>query len=255
MGSRAIRVLVRAQEIVSARGPYRYVEIGSYLGRTLQPHLQDPDCTAVLSIDLRPEVTADERGDLDVYKDVTADDMIARLAQVCTPAEMAKLTALTAGSEVLAERPGDGLYDLALIDGAHTIEAAFDDFMNLLPAMSPDGLILFDDTSIVLPGIKNAMALLRARDIRHFAVFGRGGVTVLGLGRGAAAVEAGFDGDLTITPAQAQTRYRERTISGHITQNMARHLRHNPGLRRRAARILRQKGYGVRPPGDDQAAE
>ena len=36
------------------KGPYSYLEIGSYLGGSIQPYLVDPLCRRIYSIDRRP---------------------------------------------------------------------------------------------------------------------------------------------------------------------------------------------------------
>ena len=41
---------------------YNYLEIGSYLGGSIQPHLLDEKCARVYSIDKRPLRQPDERG-------------------------------------------------------------------------------------------------------------------------------------------------------------------------------------------------
>jgi hypothetical protein len=43
-----------------AVGDYGYFEIGSHLCGSLVPHLADPACTRISSVDLRPEVQRDE---------------------------------------------------------------------------------------------------------------------------------------------------------------------------------------------------
>jgi hypothetical protein len=41
---------------------YNYLEIGSHLGGSIQPHLVDEKCAKIYSIDKRPLVQPDERG-------------------------------------------------------------------------------------------------------------------------------------------------------------------------------------------------
>src|SRR3954452_18480154 len=43
------------------RSPFRWLEIGSHLGGSLQALFQDPPCVAIDSIDPRPEQLPDER--------------------------------------------------------------------------------------------------------------------------------------------------------------------------------------------------
>ncbi len=256
MGSRALKVLVRAQEIVSDRGSYRYVEIGSYLGRTLQPHLQDKDCKKVLSIDLRPDVTPDERKMLRDYQGITAEDMVTRLAEHVGTKDLGKLETVTDTSGSLRTRSKrEAPFELALIDGEHTVTAAFCDFLNLLPRMRPNGMVLFDDTSVILPAIQNAIAMLQAEGRPAAAFFGVGGISAIALGEGAEETVDAFGPDLTIGLDKAFKRHRERSISATISTHLARTLRHNPGNRRRAAKILTERGYRVTPPTEEQAAE
>ena len=44
------------REIVGPEGKYNYLEIGSYLGGSIQPHLIDQRCERIFSIDKRPKV-------------------------------------------------------------------------------------------------------------------------------------------------------------------------------------------------------
>lgn len=241
MGSRAIAVLIRAQEIVSERGPYAYAEVGSYLGRTLQPHLMDADCKKVLSIDLRPDLTPDERGDLDDYVGISAEDMVARLAVHVPKPNFDKLITVTDTSDALRQRT-DERYDLALIDGEHTIVAAFRDFVNLMLVMNDDSIVMFDDTSIVLPAIRNAEALLETRGIKHFTAHGRGSLTVIGMGAYADIVKREYTSDLAIRRAQADKRYKERMIESNIFENIERYLSDNQALRQKVEKKLSALG-------------
>lgn len=61
LGSRAIRVLIRVQNLVAARGSYDYVAIVSYLGRALQSHFKELDCGSAPSFDFESGMTPDER--------------------------------------------------------------------------------------------------------------------------------------------------------------------------------------------------
>ena len=53
------RSLLAVQRAVARRfGAYNYLEIGSHLGGSLQPHVRDPRCAHIDSIDLRPQTAA-----------------------------------------------------------------------------------------------------------------------------------------------------------------------------------------------------
>lgn len=210
LGPRALRILLRAQEIVSARGSYRYLEIGSYLGRSLQAHLQDADCAQALSIDLRPDVARDERGSFDIYAGITAEDMRRELSQVCSEAEMAKLECVTGTSDVLRARPPYDRFDLAFIDGEHTNAAVFRDFLNVLGVMKDESVICFDDTTLVYASILNALTLLESRGQKHAVAYGKGNVTVLAIGAWADEVIGGFDRVLLLSGTRVAERARLR---------------------------------------------
>ena len=167
LGFRAVQVLIRIQELVSEKGDYNYVEIGSYKGRSLFPHVIDDDCKHALSIDLRPEFTPDERTPVDYYHHVSAESMLAAIGRHTDAANLAKVETLTADSRDIHTRKGDALFDMALIDGEHTNEAAFSDFLNLYDVMKEDCVVCFDDTHIVFAGIANALRFLEREGRPH----------------------------------------------------------------------------------------
>ena len=70
--------LLRLQRFVRHQaGSYRYLETGSHLGGSLLPHLADPRCAKVVSIDPRPASQPDERGTIFRYDDNSTERMIA----------------------------------------------------------------------------------------------------------------------------------------------------------------------------------
>jgi hypothetical protein len=56
------KALLAIHDAVARRGPFTYLEIGSYLGGSLQAVVADPRCKHIISIDPRPEAPPDERG-------------------------------------------------------------------------------------------------------------------------------------------------------------------------------------------------
>lgn len=243
LGPRALRVLIRVQELVSARGAYSYVEIGSYLGRSLQSHLQDEDCARALSIDLRPDVTPDERGALGMYSGITADDMIEGLRRICSEGDLTKLEAATATSDILRGR--DERFDLALIDGEHTNTAAFRDFLNVLGVMEPEGVICFDDTTLVYAGISNALAVLEERGIQHAYAFCKGGITVIALGPDAGAFIGGLDEGMILPEGRVARQTRHRMIEAALSEVAPRHLAGNAEAEARLIDTLNRLGYRI----------
>lgn len=51
-------------------------------------------------------------------------------------------------------------FDLMLVDGDHTVEGARDDLMNTLPHLSPGGVLLFDDITLIA-GLKEVFDSLK----------------------------------------------------------------------------------------------
>lgn len=244
LGSRAIRVLIRVQELISARGPYEYLEIGSFMGRSLQPHVQDGDCKRAVSIDLRPDVTPDERGSLEDYEGITAQDMIDGLAEHCSSAELAKLETITDTSDVLRDFEPDQ-FDLAFIDAEHTNEAAFRDFLNVLRVIRKDGVICFDDTTLVMSGILNAKSVLEDRGIPYVLRCGLGGVTVVALGDKAQSFIDGFDPALFLAQERVQRRARRRMSTVALREASLDMMTADRAVRRRMVMALRKDGWDV----------
>src|SRR3954452_14097615 len=66
-GDRASLLALHAA-CVERYGTFDYLEIGSHLGGSLQALARDERCTRIISIDLRPEATPDERGKVIPYE-------------------------------------------------------------------------------------------------------------------------------------------------------------------------------------------
>jgi len=139
---------------------YRYVEIGSYLGGTLSPHLRSAQCSKIFSIDIRIDRMWDERNRVISYEGVSTAQMLDHLHQHHSDSELEKLYTSDTDSSVLQSDEMDNQFDLALIDGEHTNTAVFIDFLNIRRSMREQSAVLFHDTNIVWAGIKNIRSLL-----------------------------------------------------------------------------------------------
>lgn len=143
------RSLLAVQKAVTEILPtYTYLEIGSFLGGSLQPHLLDKKCRKIYSIDKRPEVTPDARGLSQRYGENSTQQMLDNLARV-DKAQLEKVT--TIDQEVsnitlstISESP-----DLCFIDGEHTDEATWRDYDFCRKVMKPNGAIIFHDAMII----------------------------------------------------------------------------------------------------------
>ena len=148
-----MRSILALQNVIRERGKtYTYLEIGSYMGGSIQTHLLDPRCTRIYSIDNRPYTPSDGRGRDLPYPHNSTSLMLKNLEAI-GPQEVTKVTCLEAtASEVnrssITERP-----DFCFIDGEHTEEAVIADFALCRTVLQDGGIICFHDSNIVFGGI------------------------------------------------------------------------------------------------------
>jgi hypothetical protein len=129
-------------------GSFNYLEVGSYLGGSLQVFLADPRCVAITSIDARHKQSPDIVGSL-VYRQTTTEQMLEGLAAV-PGADLGKLHTIDASVEDI---PTEGLKaELCFVDGEHTHDAALRD-ARFCRAVSPRGTIAFHDCTLVRSAI------------------------------------------------------------------------------------------------------
>jgi hypothetical protein len=178
------RALLALHETVAATlGSFRYLEIGSYKGGSLQAVIQDSRCTRVISIDPRPADPPDKRGGSWAYEENSLQMMLS-LLRTLPVADLDKLTTFEAGTESL--RPADlpEKPDLCFIDGEHTDEAALRDARFCAEALEGTGVIAFHDCQLLSDGI-SAFVREAWRDLSGAVMFAIGPVT------GVFAVELG----------------------------------------------------------------
>jgi hypothetical protein len=141
------RSLLACQAAVRRRrSPYAYLEIGSHLGGSLQPHILDPACEAAHSIDPRPAVQADARGGRFAYPANSTNRMKENLARIGDVERLRCYEQPAARIDVASVLPRP---HLCFIDGEHTDDAVLADFAFCRQAIAPPGLILFHDAHIV----------------------------------------------------------------------------------------------------------
>lgn len=153
------RSLLACQHAVRSRwSPYVYLEIGSHLGGSLQPHVLDPRCATAHSIDPRPARQPDARGQRFAYPGNSTARMLQNLA--------------AAGGDihrvVCHEQPAGRLDPnafgpaphLCFIDGEHTDAAVVADFAFCQRVVAPGGLILVHDAHIVYNALGAIVASL-----------------------------------------------------------------------------------------------
>jgi predicted O-methyltransferase YrrM len=143
---------------------YAYLEIGSFRGGSLTPFLKDPACKMVLSIDERGRVQPDERGVSYDYSGITTQSMRDELNRCGIGTE--KLRTFDGSIHALTDNY-TASFDVAFIDGEHTDEACFRDFLWTLPLMKSDAVIMFHDSSLIYKSLKLIMVYLDKTKIAY----------------------------------------------------------------------------------------
>lgn len=135
-----------------ARSSFTYLEIGSYLGGSLQQYLQDPRCRRIYSIDNR---TRDAR-----HAENSEQAMLDNLRRVAH-GEMDKLVCFSGDASGvpachIAEAP-----DICFIDGEHTDRAVLSDFVFCIGVCARDATIVFHDAGSTRSAIRECLRVLR----------------------------------------------------------------------------------------------
>lgn len=151
--------LLKIRDLLQTRPSYSYVEIGSFLGGSLTPFLQDPKCDRILSIDERGRAQPDERGVFYNYAGIENQTMIDNLHRAGL--NTGKLTTFDGSIENLT--PVQEKYDFAFIDGEHTDVACFRDFIHCESLMKDDCIVAFHDSSLIFNALAIIIELLKSR--------------------------------------------------------------------------------------------
>ena len=149
INSSDVRALISIMDFVSSHGAYSYLEIGSYLGGSLQWHLSNPQCQRVVSIDKRSQEKIKDERHIDYAYTVTTRDMLNALTSNNVPID--KLTAIDGTVDNI---PSGLQFDLVFIDAEHTNQAVFYDGQKCLAAVNDHAVIMFHDDWIVYQGIE-----------------------------------------------------------------------------------------------------
>lgn len=147
---------------------YNYLEIGSYLGGSIQPHLLDEKCARIYSIDKRPEKQPDERGAEYTYLNNSTARMMEKLREVA-PENLEKITTIDGDTRSLDAGQIDEKVQLCFIDGEHTDEAAFSDFRFCLNVLDSNGAIIFHDAAITYNGLDHCVKYLQEKQLNYRA--------------------------------------------------------------------------------------
>lgn len=145
---------------------YNYLEIGSYLGGSIQPHLLDERCRKIYSIDKRPLHQPDNRGVDYTYLNNSTKRMLDLLAEVAPTGKIRTIDGDT--REISPERIEEKI-QLCFIDGEHTDEAVLSDFKFCLEVLDANGAIVFHDAPITYNGIASCVEHLEKNNIKFRA--------------------------------------------------------------------------------------
>ena len=148
------------------RHSYSYLEIGSYLGGSIQPYLLDPRCERIFSIDKRPEIQPDARGLDYTYLNNSTARMLENLSGV---ASTDKITTMDGSTRDLNVSRVDAKVDICFIDGEHTDTAVLSDFKFCVDALAESGAILFHDASVTYNGIEHCLRHLDREGVDYRA--------------------------------------------------------------------------------------
>ncbi len=152
----AIQAAVR-----SLRDCYVYLEIGSHLGGSLQPHLLDRSCKYIYSIDKRPLRQADARGRAAHYPENSTSRMMDNLSRV-DAVQSSKITCFDSdASSVEPAQLSGGSPSVCFVDGEHTDHAVQSDFDFCFRVMAQSGMVCFHDALIVFRGLNEIVSRLR----------------------------------------------------------------------------------------------
>ncbi len=151
------------------KSSFSYLEIGSYLGGSIQPYILDVKCARVYSIDKRPETQPDARGYDWVYQNNSTQRMLELLKEV-GPTD--KVTTIDGDTIEIKPTQVDEKIDLCFIDGEHTDEAVLRDFRFCLDVLAENGAIMFHDSQITYNGIAASVKYLEdnARPFRAYSL-------------------------------------------------------------------------------------
>lgn len=222
----ALQRLARAKGETNG-GTYSYLEIGSHLGGSIQPHLLDPRCRRIYSIDNRPIAPPDDRGQEFRYDGNSTERMLANL-RALDPDQVSKIVCFESDARdvdrsLLPDRP-----DLCFIDGEHTSSAVLSDFDFCFRVCSPRATLCFHDDWIIYPALARILRKLRRQGVRFTAAKLQGSTFAILLGATALPDdgflrEAAVDGRLFILRMRVR-HFLKRYLPTPV-QQIARSLR------------------------------
>jgi hypothetical protein len=162
--------LLLLQRSIRQQGPYVYLEIGSHLGGTLQPHLVDSRCALIYSIDKRPLALPDEFTGAVYYPGNSTQRMLDGLHEAYPESTIEKIRTFDSDAQDLDPKEFSQAPDFCFIDAEHTDKAVVVDFRFCLRVCRRDSVIAFHDAATVRGGLAIIRRQLRKSGVRfqHF---------------------------------------------------------------------------------------
>lgn len=150
---------------------YVYLEIGSHLGGSIQPHLVDDRCNRIYSIDPRPSQQPDDRspGHIAYYDNNSTERMFNMLGSIGY-GDVAKIESFDLDASKVDPGKITSSPQIVFIDGEHTKSAVLSDFQFCGKVVSENGTILFHDFYIIYPAILEICNLLDKQHHTHVAL-------------------------------------------------------------------------------------
>ena len=170
-------LLALQRTVARSRGSYSYLEIGSHLGGSIQPHLVDDRCRKIYSIDPRPQFQPDDRkpGYVAQYVDNSSERMLALLRGI-GHGDLGKIETIEADASAVPPARIADTPEIAFIDGEHTYAASLSDFRFCMQVVSPTGIVVFHDFDIIFPAVAEACRILEGQGRSHLPLKLEGGV-------------------------------------------------------------------------------
>lgn len=136
---------------------YTYLEIGSHLGGSIQPHLLDPRCKQIVSVDSRPLACPDDRQQKTVKYTGNSTQRMKDNLTALEPEGMKKLLCVEGSSADLTLPIFIHSPKFCLIDAEHTHAAAMSDFLACMRVCDPRAVICFHDAQVIIPALRDAL--------------------------------------------------------------------------------------------------
>ncbi len=202
------RSLLAVQRAVARHfGTYAYLEIGSHLGGSIQPHLLDPRCRRIYSIDPRPVHQPDDRGFECHYPDNSTARMIENLRAI-HPDRVDRIETIERTSRDVDPERIDDPPHLCFIDGEHTTAAVLADVDFCRRVGRPDVSIVFHDADVIWMALGRVLRQLARDGADASAIVLGGSVVAIAFG------DSPLRRDATIRELQrSKTRYFVRSAA------------------------------------------